>query len=119
MKAAAESLVKSFNEHPALTTLMLMLAGALLGYSSYVYAEKNDLNIHIEASNAHFMAIEKQIVSLEIEVRRGNYDQQLKRLEGEIFDLERIIDEGSAREADYDRLRSLESDLRKLERNGP
>lgn len=100
------SFVKSFQEHPSLTSFMLIACAGLFGYSISVFAEKSELNSYVEKSEQRFNAVERRIDKLD-------YDILARTIEKEVFELERIVDRGEAREIDHRRLQVLKSDLQR------
>jgi hypothetical protein len=103
-EACVNSFIKSFQEHPGLTLFVILATSGLLGYSLNVFADKDTLQTHIAKTNKKFQSIEMRIDQLDYAMlRRG--------LETEIFELERIVDRGEAREVDHKRLNQLQNQL--------
>ena len=116
MIAAANDVVK----HPALMALFFVGVFFFCTWSLSNFAFAEDLENVDTKIQKRFETFETKLKSLEKTVTRGQLEQQIHGLESEIFSLQRMADEGTAREVDYDRLSNLKSQLgtqtRELER---
>ena len=111
LKKAADSFIGSYKEHPELTMFVMLMCSCIMGYSVYTFAEKVTLQSHIADSEEQFKAQERHIQNVEHILKSALKNQEIRDIEKEIFDLQRFIDRGDAREIDYIRLNTLKSDL--------
>jgi hypothetical protein len=105
-----DSFASSYKEHPELTLFVLLLCTAMVGYSTMTFADK-------EMVETKFAAQEQAIRGLSNQLKSSMDDQKIRAIESLIFELERDIETGVARDADYSRLNTLRSDLNAVRRN--
>jgi len=100
---------QTFRRHPYLFLFVLICCGMVLGYSYQVFAEEVDVE-------QRFETIGNRIGTLERRVDQGFLENTAYSMESEIYDLERVIAEGSAASRDHLRVAKLRSQLRNISR---
>lgn len=103
-----ERFMKSFKEHPALTLFCMLLCSSVLVYSVTAFANKDELAELKTETTEKFEKIERRLDNLEFGIAS-------RALETEIFELQRIVEHGTARELDHKRLNKLQNELKRLE----
>jgi len=104
-----KSFIDSFKEHPSFTMFMLLLCSGVLGYSVSVFAEKDELQSHIEIANSKFDNFDAQI-------RELGFGITTRGLEAEIFALEMTVERGNAVPSEKLRLKKLGAQLKEVRR---
>lgn len=101
--------LRSAISHPAYSLGVGLALAWFISFSFVYFATAEELS-----------QVRTTVVSLRTSIDRNALEAQVHAYEAEIFDLERIVDSGDARDRDYERLSALRSDLgtakRKLER---
>lgn len=100
-----ESLPELLRVHTRMTLFVLLCVGTSFWYSFNSFASKTEVQ-----------NVQRQIIDLVVNVDRRHLEQRIHSIESEIFALERIVTEGTARSNDYDRLSKLRSELGSVER---
>lgn len=103
----ALALVKEFGRHPSFGMLLAAGLCGLAWYSLEAFAKVDDL----AAVVVRVDAVEIRVDSIRETIERNALEQYIHSLEAEIFGLERLVSDGSARDLDYQRLSNLRSDL--------
>lgn len=100
------NIIDSIQQFPQVA---LFLALVTLGTGSvFAFADKTEFESHVKAANSHIVSLEKSVANLRFTVTS---DAKHK----EIFEIERIIDGGTAREIDHKRLAQLKKELKYAE----
>ena len=122
VKRAVDSFVESYIEHPALTTFFVIVCGMIVGWVTYTFAKKADIDAHVIESNQQFGEIqgaihetERKMLLAQYRINKSMKGYELRLINDSIHDTRRIIERGEARESDHKRLSELEFELRQSE----
>ena len=105
-----DSFASSYRSNPELTILIVALFASMAAYSTITFADKGLVEVRFEVQA-------KAIAGLSKQLKASVDDQKIRALETQIFEQERIIEAGQARDVDYSRLNTLRSDLGSVKRN--
>lgn len=100
-------LVKEGHKHPSFALLLSISMIGWVGFSVNHFAMASDLkgfNSSVEELKASYSGIKKMM-------ERNAIEQRIHAMEKEVFDLQRVIGDGGAREMDHERLAKIRSEL--------
>lgn len=116
--------LQELKAHPRLVFLMLMMVAAALGAGTMLFVQQSPYQDHLSDFDRHRQHFEEYkievaadingvsgaIADLKTELKRKELRQEIRSIEAEIYQLERIQEQGEATNRDIDRLDDLKSD---------
>lgn len=100
-------LLDKYHRHPTFVLLLAISVIALAVYSIKTFAFASDL----AAVEQTVSRVQKEVGGIRDTIERSALEQRIHSFEAEIFNLERLVSEGNARDLDYQRLSALRSEL--------
>lgn len=105
MISLIEKCVTAVHRHPLFSVILVLCFLGFAGFSMQNFATAQEVE-----------QLRGQVLEVRGVVERGQLEQRIYGLESEIYALERLIADGSAREMDHARLSRLRSDLGSVRR---
>ena len=107
---------KEAYKHPAFFLVAILLTGSMAGMFINPFVMAADFKTFKVANDARLQGLEQKICDVDKSVKNESLEQQLRSIESDIWKLERLVDTEQSNGRDEERLGKLRSDKGALAR---
>lgn len=112
MSSLIVDLIREYHRHPLFTVVLAVGLCGSVWFSWITYAQADD----VEKINRKISNLEVDVYNISVQLKRDRAESRIEDLESRIFDLRLLQNNGTIQEEQQTRLRDLEIELRRKQR---